>query len=66
MTRREREAAKTLDAYCVPARYPNGLTDGIAPLDFFDASDGERANAAARAILEAVAAHLPPAVAAPD
>jgi HEPN domain-containing protein len=57
-----REAAKTLDAYYVPARYPSGLTDGVAPLDFFDTSDGERALAAARAVLAAVALHLPAAV----
>lgn len=57
-----REAAKTLDAYYIPSRYPNGLTDGVAPLDFFEGSDGERALAAAAAILDEIAPHLPAAV----
>jgi len=61
-----REAAKTLDAYYIPSRYPNGLTDGVAPFDFFDGSDGERALAAAAAILDAVAGHLTPTVTAAD
>lgn len=56
------ESAKTLDGYYVPSRYPNGLTDDVAPLDFFGAPDAERALAAARAILDAVAALLPPPV----
>jgi HEPN domain-containing protein len=57
-----REAAKTLDGYYVPSRYPNGLTDEVTPGDFFDRSDGERGLTAARSILEAVAAALPVAV----
>jgi HEPN domain-containing protein len=57
-----REPAKILDAYYIPSRYPNGLTDDIAPLDFFDASDGERALASCRTILDAVGALLPPTV----
>ena len=61
-----REAAKTLDAYYVPSRYPNGLTDDVAPLDFFEASDSVRALTAARSILEAVAHRLGSAVTAPS
>lgn len=57
-----RPAAKTLDAYYVPSRYPSGLTDDVVPADFFDRSDSERALAAAGAILDAVARHLPPPV----
>ena len=57
-----RPAAKTLDAYYVPSRYPNGLTDDVVPADFFDGTDSERALAASRTILDAVARHLPPAV----
>ena len=57
-----REAAKTLDAYYVSSRYPNGLTDDVAPLDFFDASDSERALAACRLVLDAVKGDLPSAV----
>jgi len=34
----------------------------VAPVDFFDAGDSQRALAAARTILEAVARRLPPAV----
>lgn len=34
-----RDPAKTLDGYYIPSRYPNGLTDDVAPVDFFDASD---------------------------
>ena len=54
-----REAAKILDSYYVSSRYPNGLTDDVAPLDFFDASDSQRALAAARRILDAVERLLP-------
>jgi HEPN domain-containing protein len=60
-----RESAKVLDAYYVSARYPNGLTDDVAPVDFFDESDSQRALAAAHTILEAVAVHLGTAVTAP-
>jgi HEPN domain-containing protein len=56
-----REAAKTLDAYYIPSRYPNGLTDDIAPVDFFDATDSARGLTAARAVIDFVTAHLPPA-----
>jgi HEPN domain-containing protein len=59
---RLREAAKTLDGYYVPSRYPNGLTDDVAPLDFFAAEDSERALTAARTILDAIASHLPASV----
>ncbi len=61
-----REAAKTLDAYYIPSRYPNGLTDDVAPLDFFEASDGERALVAAGSVLGSVAPHLPPVVTAAE
>lgn len=54
-----REPAKTLEAYYVSARYPNGLADDMAPVDFFDATDGQRALEAARTMLETVARHLP-------
>jgi HEPN domain-containing protein len=54
-----REHAKLLDGYYVPSRYPNGLTDDVAPLDFFDATDGRRALDAGRTLLVTVARHLP-------
>jgi HEPN domain-containing protein len=57
-----REPAKTLDGYYIPSRYPNGLTDDVTPADFFDANDGARAIAAARAIIEVVQRNLPGAV----
>jgi HEPN domain-containing protein len=57
-----REPAKVLDGYYVSSRYPNGLTDDVAPVDFFDAGDSQRALTAAQTILEAVARRLPPAV----
>ena len=59
---RLREASKTLDAYYVSTRYPNGLAEDVAPVDFFDERDSERATSAARGILEAVAAELPASV----
>jgi len=59
---RLRDPAKTLDGYYVPSRYPNGLTDDVAPLDFFSAEDSERALVAAGAILDAVQHHLPTSV----
>jgi len=58
-----REAAKTLDAYYVPSRYPNGLSGDMAPADFFDAADSARGLTAARAVVHFVASHLPPAAA---
>jgi HEPN domain-containing protein len=60
-----RPAAKTLDGYYIPSRYPNGLTDDVAPVDFFDADDSGRGRTAARAILDALATVLPAAVTAP-
>ncbi len=64
--RQLREPAKTLDAYYVPSRYPSGLTDDVAPRDFFDRNDSRRALAAARSILDAVEIALPADVKAPD
>jgi HEPN domain-containing protein len=55
-----REAAKILDGYYVAARYPNGHTDDVTPADFFDERDSERALAAAREVLAAIAPHIRP------
>jgi HEPN domain-containing protein len=36
------EAAKTLDKFYIPTRYPNGLPDSI-PADVYTAADAKRA-----------------------
>ncbi|MGA1844571.1 MAG: HEPN domain-containing protein [bacterium] len=36
------EAARILDAYYIPTRYPNGLDEDIAPVDYYDKEDAER------------------------
>jgi len=60
-----RDAAKILDAYYIASRYPNGLTDDVAPLDFFDSTDADRARTACRNILATVEPRLPPSVTRP-
>jgi len=39
---RLKEAASALDAYYIPTRYPNGLDDDLAPVDYYDKEDAER------------------------
>ena len=46
--------AAALDQYYIPTRYPNGLPGGI-PADAYTRSDGERALALCRSVLDLVA-----------
>jgi HEPN domain-containing protein len=45
--------AAALDQYYIPTRYPNGLPGGI-PADAYTRSDGDRALALCRAVIELV------------
>ena len=36
------EAGRILDAYYIPTRYPNGLDDEMAPVDYYDKKDAEK------------------------
>jgi HEPN domain-containing protein len=49
--------AAALDQYYIPTRYPNGLPGGI-PADAYTRSDGERALALCRAVVDLVSAKL--------
>jgi HEPN domain-containing protein len=50
-------AARTLDRYYIPTRYPNGFPAG-APMDFFDLETATEAVDLAQSILEYVGAQL--------
>lgn len=47
-------AAKWLDKFYIPTRYPDALPDGAIPSEVYDREDAERALAKARKILDAV------------
>jgi len=49
--------AAALDQYYIPTRYPNGLPGGI-PADAYTRTDGERALALCRAVIELVDAKI--------
>ena len=51
------QAARVLDRYYIPTRYPNGFPAG-APMDYYDRSTAEEAVGHAQAILDFVAARL--------
>jgi HEPN domain-containing protein len=51
------DAARTLDRYYIPTRYPNGFPAG-APMDFYDQPTAEEAVRLAEAILEFVRPQL--------
>ncbi|RLD16597.1 MAG: DNA-binding protein [Caldiserica bacterium] len=48
------EEARFLDAYYIPTRYPNGIDDEMAPVDYFDKEDAEKCINSATSILEKV------------
>jgi HEPN domain-containing protein len=54
------ESAQLLDAYYIPARYPNGFAEG-KPADYFNKQKAEEAVDAARSILRFSHDHLPAA-----
>lgn len=47
-------AARSLDMYYIPTRYPNGLAGDIAPTDFYEEEDAEKCLEFAASILSAV------------
>jgi HEPN domain-containing protein len=51
------DAARVLDRYYIPTRYPNGFPAG-APMDYYDQSTAEEAVSLADRILEYVGAQL--------
>lgn len=51
------DAARVLDRYYIPTRYPNGFPAG-APMDFYDQPTAEEAVRLAERILEFVGAQL--------
>jgi len=51
------QAARTLDRYYIPTRYPNGFDRG-APMDYYDAQTAEEAVRLAKIILDYVAEQL--------
>ena len=53
-------SAQLLDAYYIPARYPNGFAEG-KPADYFNKQKAEEAVDAARSILRFSHDHLPAA-----
>jgi HEPN domain-containing protein len=53
------EAARTLDQYYIPTRYPNGLDEEIPPARYYDRTDAERCLQSAQSILE----HVKPSLA---
>lgn len=48
------EKARFLDDFYIPTRYPNGLEEGLAPVDYYDKEDAERCLGSATSILTAV------------
>jgi HEPN domain-containing protein len=52
------ELAQLLDAYYIPARYPNGFAEG-KPADYYNAAKAQEAVHAAEAILQFCQNHLP-------
>ena len=52
------EAGRTLDAYYIPTRYPNGLDDEMAPVDYYDKKDAEKCLNYAISILKIVKKYM--------
>jgi len=44
-------AAKMLDMYYIPTRYPNGLSGSLVPVDFYEKEDAEQCISYAELIL---------------
>jgi len=47
-----RKAAKRLDTFYIPTRYPNGLASDQAPADYYDREDAEQCISFAQSILD--------------
>ncbi|MGC8778435.1 MAG: HEPN domain-containing protein, partial [Candidatus Caldatribacteriaceae bacterium] len=54
------KAAKTLDMFSIPTRYPNGLGGELAPAEFYEKEDAEECLRSADLILKTVKALLGP------
>lgn len=52
------EAARSLDAFYIPTRYPNGIDEDLAPVDYYDKEDGEKCLNFATSILDVVRTYL--------
>lgn len=52
------EAARTLDNYYIPTRYPNGLDADMAPTDYYDKKDAEKCLKYATLILRTVKKYI--------
>jgi len=52
------DAARLLDQYYIPTRYPNGLDEEIAPAAYYDRKDADRCLSSARSILARVKPHF--------
>lgn len=48
------DAARILDSYYIPTRYPNGLDGDTAPVDYYDKKDAEQCLNLATSILNKV------------
>jgi len=53
-----KEAARTLDTYYIPTRYPNGLDEDIAPVDYYEKEDAEKCLSFATSVLKSVKEYL--------
>ena len=47
-----RTAAKWLDTFYIPTRYPNGLASDEAPADYYEREDAEQCTSFAQSILD--------------
>ena len=54
------DAARTLDNYYIPTRYPNGLDEAVAPTDYYDEEDGKKCVGYATSILTTAKKFLKP------
>lgn len=52
------DAARNLDAYYIPTRYPNGLDTDIAPVDYYDKDDAKKCINYATLILNTVKKYI--------
>jgi HEPN domain-containing protein len=52
------DAARLLDQYYIPTRYPNGLDEETAPAAYYDQKDADRCLSSARSILARVRPHF--------
>ncbi|MCM8779128.1 MAG: HEPN domain-containing protein [Candidatus Omnitrophica bacterium] len=52
------DAARGLDVYYIPTRYPNGLDENIAPVDYYDKEDAVKCLNYATSILNTVKRYI--------